>query len=248
MAVIETALASLARPHPAGDPTSEYGASDPDCGMDGKDARDHGARTWDALVETCQLALDAEVLPEDHGHKPRVAVTVGLDALRTQTGAATLDTGGSLSAAAVRRIACDADILPVVLGGPSAVHDSAASQRLVTAALWAVLKVRDRHCAFPGCRQLPIACDAHHIIHWADGGPTTLWNLVMLCRAHPRVIHHTPWQVRLNPHDGLPEFLPPPGRHRLAAAYRASLTPGPLGSRPPDDETETWVRERPARC
>jgi len=252
IAVIETALASLARPHPASDPTadatSEYGASDPDCGMDGKDARDHGARTWDALVETCQLALDAEVLPEDHGHKPRVAVTVDLDTLQAQVGTATLGTAtlgtdDDLSPEAARRLACDADILPAVMGGKSAIFDTALTQRLVTAALWLVLVLRDKHCAFPGCRQKPIACDAHHIIHWAHGGLTALLNLVLLCRAHHKVIHHTPWQVRLNPNDGRPEFLPPPGRHRLSPGYRDTLQP--TGPRGPDGEA--WIRERTAR-
>ena len=53
-------------------------------------------------------------------------------------------------------------------------------------------------------------CHAHHIIHWAAGGETKLENLVLLCGQHHRVIHHTPWQVRINPDDGRPEFLPPP--------------------------------------
>ena len=53
-------------------------------------------------------------------------------------------------------------------------------------------------------------CDAHHIKHWADGGPTRLDNLALLCRAHHTVIHQTGWQIRINPHDHKPEFLPPP--------------------------------------
>jgi len=242
-AILETALSSLAGPHPAGDPTSEYGTSDPDCGLDGKDTRDHGTRMWDALIDVGHRVLDAEVLPEDHGHKPRVAVTVDLDTLQDQVGTATLDTGDEISPETARRLACDADILPAVLGGKSAVFDTALTQRLVTTSLWLVLVLRDRHCAFPGCRQRPIACDAHHIKHWAHGGLTALLNLVLLCRAHHKVIHHTPWQVRLNPHDGHPEFLPPPGRHRLTPHYRDSLEP----TGPPGTDGETWIRERTAR-
>jgi hypothetical protein len=69
---------------------------------------------------------------------------------------------------------------------------------------------------------------AHHIVHWADHGPTCLENLVLLCGHHHRVIHHTPWQVRINPIDGRPEFLPPPkpGHHH-----------------PP----RPWIRQRPRR-
>jgi hypothetical protein len=67
---------------------------------------------------------------------------------------------------------------------------------------------------------------AHHIIHWADGGPTDLNNLVLLCGEHHRILHHTPWQVRINPDDHLPEFLPP--------------------SRGASETTE-WIRHRPRR-
>jgi hypothetical protein len=54
-----------------------------------------------------------------------------------------------------------------------------------------------------------VACDAHHITHWVDGGHTALDNLVLLCRTHHTMIHTTPWEVRLNPEDQAPEFLPP---------------------------------------
>jgi hypothetical protein len=62
---------------------------------------------------------------------------------------------------------------------------------------------------------------AHHLVHWADGGATALGNLVLLCGHHHRTIHSTPWQVRLNPDDGRPEFLPPPkpGRHHPAPEW-----------------------------
>ena len=53
---------------------------------------------------------------------------------------------------------------------------------------------------------MPLACDAHHLTHWADGGSTSLDNLVLLCRAHHTLLHATPWQVRLNPLDRRPEF------------------------------------------
>ena len=67
---------------------------------------------------------------------------------------------------------------------------------------------------FPGCTRPPVACDAHHLQHWADGGATALDNLVLLCRAHHTTLHTTPWQVRLRRDDRRPEFVPPPGRHR----------------------------------
>jgi hypothetical protein len=136
------------------------------------------------------------------------------------------ETGLELSVAAVRRLACDADIIPGVLGSHGQVLDVGRAHRLVTMALWIALILRDQHCAFPGCTRPPTMCHAHHITHWVDGGPTSLANLVLLCGEHHRVIHHTPWQVRLRPDDHLPEFLPPPRR---------------------DDHQPEWIRHRPRR-
>ena len=62
--------------------------------------------------------------------------------------------------------------------------------------------------AFPGCNQPPRNCQGHHIIHWDDGGPTNLANLVLLCEHHHRVVHRAGWDIQLAP-DGIPEFLPP---------------------------------------
>jgi hypothetical protein len=223
-AVIKAALQALSAPQPS---------TDPDCGTEGRDERDHGARTWDALVDTCQKALDAQVLPTSHGMKPRVTVTVDWADLKAGVGTATLETGEQLSVAAIRRLSCDAEILPIVLGGDGVPLDVGRWQRLVTLGIWLALVARDKHCAFPGCRRPPIACDAHHVKHWADGGHTKLSNMVLLCRAHHTIIHATPWEVRINPADGKPEFKPPPGRHTLHPEFAARL-----------DYTDDWIRER----
>ncbi|HET6653330.1 MAG TPA: DUF222 domain-containing protein, partial [Nocardioides sp.] len=200
----------------------------------GRDTRDHGARCWDALVETCQRALEVDgLLPEDHGAKPRLTVTLSLDQLRAGLGAATLDTGDVLSAETVRRLACDAEIIPAMLGSVGEVLDVGRSQRLVTAAIWKALVLRDGHCRFPGCRRMPLACDAHHLHHWADGGETSLDNLVLLCRAHHTLIHATPWQARLNPIDRRPEFRRPRSRGARSPGHEHA----------PDD----WIREPRSR-
>ncbi|HJR39231.1 MAG TPA: DUF222 domain-containing protein [Nocardioidaceae bacterium] len=203
--IIKAALFPLAAPAPA-----QPGADDdPARCEDGRDPRDHGARLLDALVEGCRRLMGADVLPEAHGATPRLSLTMDLGELQKLTGLATLETGELVSASAVRRLACDADVTAIVLGSHSEILDVARTRRLVTAAIWKALVVRDRHCAFPGCRRAPIACDAHHIEHWLDGGGTGLDNLVLLCRAHHMMMHNTPWQVRLNPVDRKPEFIPP---------------------------------------
>ncbi len=223
-AVITSALHALAAPRPG---------TDPDCADSGgetaRDLRDHGARTWDALVETCLKAAEVDgLLPDQHGTKPRLTVTVTLDQLKAGLGAAILDTGDQVSATALRRLACDAEVIPAVLGTLGEVLDVGRTQRLVTTAIWKALVLRDEHCRFPGCRRMPLACDAHHLQHWADGGATSLDNLVLLCRAHHTLLHATPWQVRRNPLDRRPEFQRPP-RHRTG---------------PPDDH---WIRALPTR-
>ncbi|WP_370469228.1 HNH endonuclease signature motif containing protein [Micromonospora profundi] len=86
--------------------------------------------------------------------------------------------------------------------------DLGRQRRLITGPLRRALVLRDRGCAFPGCDRPPRWCDAHHIHHWADGGPTTLTNAVLLCGHHHRHLHHTDWNVRLTA-DGHPEFIPP---------------------------------------
>jgi hypothetical protein len=141
-----------------------------------------------------------------------MTVTVGLETLVDGVGVATLGTGEQLSATAVRRLACDAEVIPAVLGSRGEVLDVGRTQRLVTTAIWKALVLRDEHCRFPGCRRLPIACDAHHLVPWAEGGATSLDDLVLLCRAHHTLLHTTPWQVRLDPVDRRPVFQPPGAR------------------------------------
>ena len=225
-AVLRAALLPLTKPAPALDPDT------PGCEVE-TDPRDHGARMFDALVELAQHSLDTHRAPASHGARPRVVVTLDYQSLLTglsssPRGEALTDDGLRLSVAAVRRLACDADLIAVCLGGDGEVLDVGRAARLITPALWRALVARDRHCAFPGCTRPPVMGHAHHIVHWADGGKTSLDNLVLVCSHHHRVLHHTPWQVRLNPHDGKPEFLPPPPRGTT-------------------QEPAAWIRHRPRR-
>jgi len=195
------------------------GCPTPGCTHTGKDPRDHGVRMWDALVEACTRLQATDTLPHAHGTTARITVTMSYDDLRqrlhdqeagTTTGTGLLPSGDTLSATAVRRLACDAEIIPGVLGAEGQILDLGRATRLVTTALWLALVLRDQHCAFPGCKRLPIGCEAHHIVHWADGGPTSLDNLVLLCRKHHALTHHTPWAVHLDPVTRKPVWTPPP--------------------------------------
>jgi hypothetical protein len=174
---------------------------------------------WDALIQLARHAQNTCVLPDSHGTPTRMLVLVTLDALTEglaeaavggTVGVGVTGNGAELSAAAIRRLACDAELVPVVLDGNGEPLDVGRARYAVPASIWSALVVRDRHCAFPGCGRPPVMCHAHHIRHWAHGGKTKLRNLVLLCGHHHRAIHHTPWEVRINPDDGRPEFLPPP--------------------------------------
>lgn len=188
----------------------------PGCPHDGRDPRDHGKRMWDALVDACDQLRATETLPRDHGAVPRVVVLIDHESLRQQVIDAGLARDGELpsderlSAHAVRRLACDAEILPAVLGAEGQVLDVGRAHRLVTPAIWLALVLRDRHCAFPGCTRPPLACDAHHVVHWADGGATSLDNMVLLCRRHHVLTHQSPWTVHLDPATGRAVWTPPP--------------------------------------
>ncbi len=106
-----------------------------------------------------------------------------------------------------RRLACDAEIIPAVLGARGEVLDLGRKTRTVPLALRRAVILRDRHCAHPGCRRRARRCQVHHIQHWADDGETCLENCVLLCAYHHSVIHHSGWEVHMI--DGLPWFTPP---------------------------------------
>lgn len=190
-------------------------AIDPLCqpipGISGQaDPRTPRQRRADALIDVCRFALAHDDLPVNGGNRPQTTITVGLDAATKALSAGTLDMGGRLSPGAVRRLCCDAQILPAVLGSGSEVLDVGRERRLFTGAIRRAIVLRDRGCAFPGCDRPPRWCDAHHAPSWLDGGPTSLKTGVLLCGFHHRLIHEPDgWQVRIGD-DGFPDFIPPP--------------------------------------
>jgi hypothetical protein len=148
---------------------------------------------------------------------PSGRVLVLLDYGKLATGAAgagVLPDGQPLAAGELRRVCCDAELVPVVLGGSSAPLDVGRAERLVTDEIRAALVARDRGCVFPGCDAPLSRCEAHHIVPWWAGGVTALHNLVLLCHQHHPVIEparhgvRDQWQVRIAA-DGMPEFTPP---------------------------------------
>jgi Domain of unknown function (DUF222) len=207
-AILRAALDPLAKPRPAADGTP--------------DPRTPAQRGGDALIELVELALRSGDLPTQAGQPVQVVVTIALSDLQDQTtqnphasragssgvGAGTLSDGTPLSVEAVRRWACDCQLIPVVLGGHGEPLDVGRAARTPPPAMRRALDVRDGGCAFPGCDRGPKWARAHHIWHWTNGGPTGLHNLVLLCGHHHKVVHHDGWDVHIET-DGLPSFYPP---------------------------------------
>ncbi|MEE8603336.1 HNH endonuclease signature motif containing protein [Euzebya tangerina] len=135
-----------------------------------------------------------------------------------------------LSSAAVRMLTCDADHVPMLTDGPQLLAIGDAHNPITTSLRRAVI-ARDQGCRFPGCGAPSAHSDLHHVVHRADGGPTTPGNLVALCRPHHRTVHQHNWRLTLT--DGVltvrhgrwqftsqPRLRPPPPTR--AAAPRDS--------------------------
>ena len=140
-----------------------------------------------ALVER----LPSNVLPQHGGTATTVMVTIPFQQLRDGLGAAELGTGERITAEEARRLACNAGIVPVVLGGDSEVLDLGRSRRLFSPAQRKAMVIRDRRCRADGC-SIPAAwCEAHHERPWSHGGRTDLADGVLLCSWHHHRAHDT---------------------------------------------------------
>jgi hypothetical protein len=192
-ALVSAVLAPLAAPAPATDGTP--------------DVRDVGLRYADALIQACRLA--SAQAPQVRGEPSTVLVTVGLEALENRVASAPgyLGTGFPISSGTARKQACDANVIPVLLGSTGQPLDVGRATRSIPPAIRRALVARDQGCAFPGCDRPPSWCEAHHRIHWADGGPTSVCNLCLLCGRHHDAVHHDGWSITMI--DDRPWFTPP---------------------------------------
>ena len=97
--------------------------------------------------------------------------------------------GTVITARDALRWCCDAAVSRIIVKGPSEVLDVGRRTRTVTTAQRRALLVRDGGCVSPGCGMPAKFCDAHHIVPWVEGGPTSLENLELRCRRHHRAVH-----------------------------------------------------------
>jgi hypothetical protein len=137
-----------------------------------------------------------------------VVIRVDHDTLETGAGTATIDgIEEPIGAGALRRLAADAKLIPMVLGGPSQVLDLGTGTRLFSRAQKLALAERDGGCAWTGCTHPPSFTEAHHLTWWSRGGPTDLDNGILLCPLHHHRIHDDHWNIDVR--DGVPWFIPP---------------------------------------
>ncbi len=181
----------------------------------------------DALALLAETALHHELDPGAPGERYQVVVHVDAPALADpdQPGQSVLEDGGNVSAETSRRLACDASRVVMRHDGDGRVVEIGARTRTIPPALRRALQHRDRGCRFPGCR-VSVA-EGHHVQHWAQGGPTTLSNLALLCRRHHRSVHEEGFQVDRQA-DGTLEFRRPNGEALPAVSPPAEVPADPV--------------------
>ncbi|MDF2146381.1 HNH endonuclease signature motif containing protein [Knoellia sp. p5-6-4] len=184
-AALEAALGPLSAPKP----------------VDGeRDLRSSDRRRGDALVTLARRAVAAG---DEAGrtNKTTLLLTMSYDDLRNRLGAATtlggLDAGTHLAPETVRRLCCDGSVIPIVLNGRGEVVDWGLEKRYLSDAQTKRLWLRDGGCTYPGCDAPPQWTDAHHLVHWADAGPSNLGNAALLCERHHTVVHNRRYAGRV---------------------------------------------------
>ncbi len=155
---------------------------------------------WDRLQADTVVDLITGARARDP-RCPEVSVLIDIETLRDGLHDATVcetSDGIPLPPDAVRRMACDADMVPVVLGSDGEALDVGRGNRLATRAQRRALNSKDSTCGFPGCTVSFDACGIHHVIPWEQGGPTDLDNLLPLCeREHHHLVHEGQWKLTL---------------------------------------------------
>ena len=154
-------------------------------------------RMGEAFIEYVErYPLDAT--PQTAGVNATVVVTMTLQDLLGEHATALLDDGTRMSAGQARRLACEAGIIPVVLGGKSQPFDLGRVRRLFTKAQRIALGLRDRGCTAKGCETTASGCHAHHDDPWSRGGLTDLTNGRLLCPRHHRLAHDSRYAMTVH--------------------------------------------------
>ncbi|WP_146067303.1 HNH endonuclease signature motif containing protein, partial [Arthrobacter sp. ZGTC212] len=166
------------------------------------DRRTRPQKQLDGLVGAAKVALATNGLPSTGGNRPQIIATINYQDLLPHTGEKPPGTGtgnfvftGPVAAATLRKIACDADIIPALLGTHGEILDLGRKTRLFTPTQRLALTARDQGCTFPNCTIPAPWCEAHHITYWSHGGTTDLDNGALLCTGHHHLTHKEQWTI-----------------------------------------------------
>ncbi len=139
-----------------------------------------------------------------------------------EPGQSELEDGTRVSAETSRRLSCDCGVVKIGHGPGGEIMGAGRRTRTVPPALRRALEARDRGCRFPGCGLR--FTEAHHIVHWADGGETSLRNMALLCRTHHRAVHEGRVQICMDV-GGQVAFFTPRGKVLFDAPKTKFLDP-----------------------
>jgi len=142
------------------------------------------------FMELLESHLNPANLPSQSGSPFTLVVTIGIDALMTGVGVATLESGHRISAGEYRRLACRAGIIPAVLGGDSVVLDMGRKRRLFNSYQHLAMNLRYKGCAAEGCDRPASWTEAHHAEPWHLGGATDLDKGIPFCPPHHHMADH----------------------------------------------------------
>ena len=183
----------------------------------------------DALGLLAESALHHELDPGAPGERYQVVIHVDAAVLTDPEapGQSELEEVGHVPAGTSQRLACDASRVVMRHDEHGRTVEIGARTRTIPPALRRALCHRDRTCRFPGCDVR--AGQGHHLHHWAEGGPTTLSNLVLLCRRHHRAVHEEGYRVT-RAVDGALRFARPDGRPLPDVPPASAVPTDPIGS------------------
>ncbi|MGN6612293.1 MAG: DUF222 domain-containing protein [Angustibacter sp.] len=228
---LRTAIDAWSAPEPASDGTP--------------DPRSPGQRRHDALHRLAQTALATNQVPTSHGSPAKVIVRVSAETLATAICApdekttglppAELEDGTPISRRLLARLACGADLTPVLIDDLGDPLDVGRTHRYHTPRQRIALIERDRHCTFEDCTAPASWCDAHHLTPWEHGGHTTVRDGALLCDRHHHHVHTTGatgkvvngqviWTPPGSPPPGDQPPPPPPDPNRWQRRYLQRLT------------------------
>jgi len=184
-------------------------------------------RRADALGLVAESALAGGLDKGARGDRLQVVIHVDAQVLEDplEPGVSMLEDGTDVSAETSRRLACDAGKVVMKQDSEGNILDVGRRTRTVPAAIRRALTARDEGCQFPGCGLK--YCEAHHLKHWANGGKTSLDNLVLLCCRHHRAVHEDGYRIEILP-EGKLLFLRPEGREIPSVPPAPALSLDPL--------------------